>query len=395
MTDAAAYEGVWVVLPTYNEAENLAPISAAIREALPGATLLVVDDGSPDGTGQIADELAAADDHVRVRHRAANRVSVGRTSTASAWRSRAERRSSCRWTPTGPTTRRRCHRSWRRRARTAPTSSSARDTPAAVGSWTGAWARRAVSRGGSLFARTVLGLLSADLTGGFKAWRPRPWGIPFEGIHAGGYVFQIEMTYRASRAGARVMEVPITFRDRRVGQSKMSRRIVAEALRGGRAIARRGTPRAVQEAAPLSRGPDEGPAIRLGDAARDAVRDAARGARRPRPAPPSRNRIAAPSRPPTSRSFCARSRPSRCRVNRPRHPADRPVRPVGDDRGAGRPRCRRPPLAAADEAPAIRRAHDRAEQYETEPVQVHKTGERRSRVPTHPVRAEPGVGPCL
>ena len=62
MTDPAAYEGVWVVLPTYNEAENLAPISAAIREALPAATLLVVDDGSPDGTGQIADELAAADD---------------------------------------------------------------------------------------------------------------------------------------------------------------------------------------------------------------------------------------------------------------------------------------------------------------------------------------------
>jgi dolichol-phosphate mannosyltransferase len=77
----------------------------------------------------------------------------------------------------------------------------------------------------------MLALAPHDLTGGFKAWRATTLAaIPFEGIHAGGYVFQIEMTYRASRAGARVVEIPITFRDRRVGQSKMSRRIVVEAL---------------------------------------------------------------------------------------------------------------------------------------------------------------------
>jgi dolichol-phosphate mannosyltransferase len=91
--------------------------------------------------------------------------------------------------------------------------------------------RRLVSRGGSIFARTVLGLKPSDLTGGFKAWRgPTLAAIPFDGVHAGGYVFQIEMTYRASRAGARVVEVPITFRDRRIGHSKMSRRIIFEAL---------------------------------------------------------------------------------------------------------------------------------------------------------------------
>jgi dolichol-phosphate mannosyltransferase len=91
--------------------------------------------------------------------------------------------------------------------------------------------RKVISRGGSLFARTVLGLGANDLTGGFKAWRASTLaGIPFEGVHAGGYVFQIEMTWRAARAGARVRELPITFRDRRVGQSKMSRRIIAEAL---------------------------------------------------------------------------------------------------------------------------------------------------------------------
>jgi dolichol-phosphate mannosyltransferase len=88
-----------------------------------------------------------------------------------------------------------------------------------------------VSRAGSLFARTVLSLTPHDLTGGFKVWRASTLAaIPFDGIHAGGYVFQIEMTYRASRAGARVREVPIVFRDRRAGLSKMSRRIILEAL---------------------------------------------------------------------------------------------------------------------------------------------------------------------
>ena len=88
-----------------------------------------------------------------------------------------------------------------------------------------------ISRGGSVFAKTVLRLSPNDLTGGFKAWRASTLGaIPFDGVHAGGYVFQIEMTFRASRSGARVREVPITFRDRRVGQSKMSRRIIVEAL---------------------------------------------------------------------------------------------------------------------------------------------------------------------
>ena len=91
--------------------------------------------------------------------------------------------------------------------------------------------RRVISRGGSAFAKIVLGLKPHDLTGGFKAWRSTTLGaIPFDGVHAGGYVFQIEMTYRASRLGARVDEVPIVFQDRRAGQSKMSRRIIVEAL---------------------------------------------------------------------------------------------------------------------------------------------------------------------
>jgi dolichol-phosphate mannosyltransferase len=91
--------------------------------------------------------------------------------------------------------------------------------------------RRFVSRGGSIFARLVLGLPANDLTGGFKAWRAATLrAVDFAGVHAGGYVFQVEMTYRAHRGSARIREIPITFRDRRVGQSKMSRRIVGEAL---------------------------------------------------------------------------------------------------------------------------------------------------------------------
>jgi dolichol-phosphate mannosyltransferase len=88
-----------------------------------------------------------------------------------------------------------------------------------------------VSRGGSIFARTVLRLSAHDLTGGFKAWRRAPLAaLPWPSLHSGGYVFQIETTFRASRAGARVVELPIVFVDRRLGQSKMSRRIIFEAL---------------------------------------------------------------------------------------------------------------------------------------------------------------------
>ena len=104
--DRPAGSGAWVVLPTYHEAENIGPIAAAILAALPGATLLVVDDGSPDGTGQLADELAAADARIRVRHRAAKQ-GLGRAYLDGFARRprRRRRRSSSRWTPTSATTR--------------------------------------------------------------------------------------------------------------------------------------------------------------------------------------------------------------------------------------------------------------------------------------------------
>jgi dolichol-phosphate mannosyltransferase len=228
---SASAPSTWVVVPTYDEADNIRPVTAAILAALPGATILVVDDGSPDGTGVIADELAAADPRIRVRHRT-TKQGLGRAyldGFGVALDGGADIVVQM----------------------DADLSHDPAALPALVGPILGDGAdlvigsrytagggvvdwglgRRLVSRMGSIFARVILRLDPHDLTGGFKAWRAATLAaVPFDGVHAGGYVFQIEMTFRASRAGARIVEVPITFQDRRVGQSKMSRRIIVEAL---------------------------------------------------------------------------------------------------------------------------------------------------------------------
>ena len=229
--EATAGRGAWIVLPTYNEAENLPGMAAAILSTLPGATLLVVDDGSPDGTGSLADGLAGADARVRVRHRPAKQ-GLGRAyldgfEIALAGGAEIVVQMDADWShdpavlPSliGPIV--------------GGTADLVIGSRYVAGGGVVDWGvvRRLISRGGSIFARLVLRLGPHDLTGGFKAWRAGTLAtIPFEGIHAGGYVFQIEMTFRATRLGARIVEVPITFRDRRVGLSKMSRRIVVEAL---------------------------------------------------------------------------------------------------------------------------------------------------------------------
>ena len=229
MESEPRYAGTWVVLPTYNEIENLPKIAPAILEKLPGATLFIVDDSSPDGTGKYADELAAKDGRVRTLHRP-QKQGLGKAYVdgfQAALGFGAERIVQM-------------DSDWSHDPRYLPALVDGLEKYDLVigsryvkGGGVRNWGlmRRVVSRGGSLFARTVLRLSPHDLTGGFKAWRRATLAaLPWATMHSGGYVFQIETTFRASRAGARITEVPIVFVDRRLGASKMSRRIIVEAL---------------------------------------------------------------------------------------------------------------------------------------------------------------------
>lgn len=221
----------WIVLPTYNEAENLSAIAALILREIPDARLLVVDDGSPDGTGLIADALAAGDERVRVLHRT-RKEGLGAAYLAGFALALASGATVVIQMDADGS-----HDPAALRGLVHPVETGAADLVIGSRYVSGGrvvdWPRRRllVSRCGSLYARTMLGLGVRDLTGGFKAWRGSTLAaIDPAGIRAGGYVFQIEMTCRAMDAGARVLEVPIVFRDRRYGVSKMSGRIVREAF---------------------------------------------------------------------------------------------------------------------------------------------------------------------
>jgi dolichol-phosphate mannosyltransferase len=219
-----------VCVPTYNEAENLVPIVAAVLDAAPAVHVLVVDDGSPDGTGRLADELAARDPRVHVLHRA-RKEGLGKAYLAAfAWALErdyglvlemdADFSHDPRYLP-----------ALLERAREADLVLGSRYVE---GGGTVNWGlgRKVVSRGGSLYARTILGVHVRDLTGGFKCFRREVLeAIELGTVQSSGYAFQIELTYRAILKGFRVAELPIVFADRRVGQSKMSRRIVVEAMR--------------------------------------------------------------------------------------------------------------------------------------------------------------------
>jgi dolichol-phosphate mannosyltransferase len=222
--------GTLIVIPTYNEKECVASIVPAVRAAVPGATVMVVDDSSPDGTGAIADGMAAGDAAVRVLHRpgkqglgAAYLQAFG-VALAEGWERVVQMDADFSHDP-----------------QDVPRLLAALDEGAdlAVGSryvsggGTRNWGlgRRIISRGGGAYARLALGVPVHDLTAGFKAWKAATLrGVDLAAVDARGYGFQIEMTYRALRNGFRVEEVPIMFVDRRVGSSKMSGSIFFEAL---------------------------------------------------------------------------------------------------------------------------------------------------------------------
>lgn len=221
---------VVVVIPTYNEAENIAWIVTRVRRVLPQADVLVVDDGSPDGTGRIADELAAADPQVRVVHRSVKeglgaaylhgfRVALERgydvigemdadgshqpeqLPRLLAALEDADLVLGSRWVPGG-----------------------------SVVNWP--WARQALSRGGNLYTRLLLGLPVRDATGGFRLFRRSTLEkIDLASVRSVGYCFQADLAWRTVEAGLRVREVPIQFVERTRGESKMSPDVAVESLR--------------------------------------------------------------------------------------------------------------------------------------------------------------------
>jgi len=219
-----------VCLPTYNERENLEPMVAALLDRLgAGDAVLVIDDGSPDGTGDLADRLADELDYVGVLHRE-RKEGLGPAYLAGFRRALADGAElilemDCDFSHDPNDVPRLVAA-----AAEADVVLGSRYVPGgAVSNW--GVLRRFVSAGGSSYARVVLGVAVRDLTGGFKCYRRTVLEtIDLDAIHAKGYAFQIETTYRALRAGFRVVEIPITFADREVGGSKMSKAIVAEAI---------------------------------------------------------------------------------------------------------------------------------------------------------------------
>jgi dolichol-phosphate mannosyltransferase len=219
-----------VILPTYNEKDNLAPICEAVLQAEPRVDILVVDDNSPDGTGKLADALAAREPRVRVLHRARKEglgkayLHAFRWALGQGYDYVIEMDADFSHDP----------------GYLPRLLDAARDGADLVlgsryvkGGGTVNWGvgRKLISKGGSLYARTILGVPIRDLTGGFKCFHRRVLEtLSLDEVKSSGYAFQIELTYRALKQGFSVREIPIIFEDRRVGQSKMSRKIFLEAL---------------------------------------------------------------------------------------------------------------------------------------------------------------------
>jgi dolichol-phosphate mannosyltransferase len=216
-----------VVLPTYNERDNLPRIVPAILAASPVLDVLVVDDDSPDGTGALADDMAVRERRVRVLHRR-RKEGLGRAYLAGFAEALAAGYGRILEMDADFS-----HDPARLPALLETDADLVLGSRYVAGGGTVNWGlgRRILSRGGSLYARAVLGIPVRDLTGGFKCFRRNVLeNLDLASVRSTGYAFQIELTYRAIRRGYKVVEVPITFVDRRVGESKMSRGIVAEAL---------------------------------------------------------------------------------------------------------------------------------------------------------------------
>jgi dolichol-phosphate mannosyltransferase len=220
---------VLVVIPTYNESANLESIVGRLRAAVPEASALVVDDGSPDGTGELADRLAADDDQVHVLHRTekaglgAAYIAGFRIALADGFDVAVEMDADGSHAP----------------EELPRLLAALREADLVIGSrWVPGgevrnWpvSRQLISRGGNLYARLLLRFPMRDATGGFRAYRRVVLEtLKLDEVASQGYCFQIDLAWKTWREGFRVVEVPITFTERLLGQSKMSRVIVTEAL---------------------------------------------------------------------------------------------------------------------------------------------------------------------
>jgi len=229
MSTPAELGRILIIIPTYNEAENVVQIVTRARTAVPQADVLVADDHSPDGTGKLADELAAADDQVHVMHR------LGKEGLGAAYLAGFE------WgINSGYDVLVEMDADGSHQPEQLPLLLAALvDADLVLGSrWVKGgqvvnWpkSREFLSKGGNLWTRMALGIPIKDATGGYRAFRRETLlGLGLDNVASAGYCFQVDLAWRALKAGYRVVEVPITFVERERGDSKMSQRIVVEAL---------------------------------------------------------------------------------------------------------------------------------------------------------------------
>ena len=221
---------ILIVTPTYNERDNLENFLAAVFGAQPNVDILVVDDNSPDGTGKLADDIASRDPRVHVMHRA-GKLGLGSAYIEGfGWGLKRDYDFFFEMDADLSHDPRYIADFIRELDAGADVVVGSRNIPGGgVEGW--GLSRHVISKGGSLYSRTILGLGVKDLTTGYKAFRRRVLeAIDLSTVRSEGYSFQIELTYRSVRRGFRLKEVPILFVDRRVGKSKMSRRIFVEAI---------------------------------------------------------------------------------------------------------------------------------------------------------------------